>query len=117
LTVSQTAKVGRLMSAKAVAGRGGELAVALLEVARGLRGFPGCEVYLVSRDRDDPDTVRVVEVWSDEAAVEASLAAARADPSSAARMAEVLAMVDGPFQRVDVVPLGGADAGTAGAGD
>jgi hypothetical protein len=36
-------RIGRLMTMKAQPGRGGELAAALLDVAIGLREFPGCE--------------------------------------------------------------------------
>ncbi|WP_345627194.1 putative quinol monooxygenase [Rugosimonospora acidiphila] len=100
-------RVGRLMTMRARPGRGGELAGVLVEVAGGLRGFPGCEVYLISQDRADADVVYVVEVWSDEAAVAAALSAAGASPEGKARMTEVLAMVDGAPSRVDFVPLGG----------
>jgi hypothetical protein len=53
-------RVGRLMTMKAQPGRGDELATALLDVATGLRDFPGCETYLISQDRTSPDTVYVV---------------------------------------------------------
>ncbi|MGR6319542.1 antibiotic biosynthesis monooxygenase family protein [Micromonospora soli] len=100
------ARTGRLMTMRAQPGRGAELADTLLRVAEGLRGFPGCELYVISRDHAEPDTVRVTEVWSDEEAVQAALAATPAD-SSRPSISDVLAMLAGPPERVDVVPLGG----------
>ncbi|KKJ97444.1 antibiotic biosynthesis monooxygenase family protein [Micromonospora sp. HK10] len=108
-----TGRIGRLMMMRAQPGRGSELADALVRVAEGLRGFPGCELYLVSQDRSAPDTVRVTEVWADEAAAQAALAAPAAD-STAPSVNDVLAMLAGPPERVDVVPLGGVGAGDAG---
>jgi quinol monooxygenase YgiN len=100
-------RIGRLMTMHAQPGRGTELADTLLRVAEGLRGFPGCELYLVSRDHADPDTVRVTEVWSDEEAVQAALAAAPSADGSAPSIADVLGMLTGPPERADVAPLGG----------
>ncbi|MCW3844475.1 antibiotic biosynthesis monooxygenase [Micromonospora yasonensis] len=101
------ARIGRLMTMRAQPGRGTELADTLLRVAEGLRGFPGCELYLISRDHADPDTVRVTEVWSDEEAVQAALAAAPAAAGAAPSIADVLALLTGPPERIDVAPLGG----------
>ncbi|MFG2052522.1 putative quinol monooxygenase [Micromonospora sp. NPDC048930] len=109
------ARVGRLMTMRAQPGRGAEVADALLRVADNLRGFPGCELYVISRDHADPDTVRVTEVWSDEEAVQAALAAATPGDGLGPSVAEVLAMLAGPPERVDVVPLGGV--GVAGGRD
>ncbi|MEV0430879.1 antibiotic biosynthesis monooxygenase family protein [Micromonospora sp. NPDC050495] len=108
-----TGRIGRLMTMRAQPGRGSELADALLRVAEGLRGFPGCELYLVSQDRSASDTVRVTEVWADEAAAQAALAAPAADPT-APSVADVLALLAGPPERVDVVPLGGVGAADTG---
>ncbi|MFE0686088.1 putative quinol monooxygenase [Streptomyces sp. NPDC058961] len=66
--------IGRLMTMTAHAGRGGELAAVLLRVAERLHGFPGCEIYLISQDTADPDTVHVTEVWRDDASAQAALA-------------------------------------------
>ncbi|GIH20806.1 putative quinol monooxygenase [Rugosimonospora africana] len=101
------ARVGRLMTAKAHPGRGGELAAALVRVAGTLRDFPGCELYVINQDRADPDTVYAFEVWSDEAAVNAALEAARTAEDPPVSMADVMALVDGRPQRVDLVPCGG----------
>jgi quinol monooxygenase YgiN len=100
------ARIGRQMRMRAQPGRGAEVADMLLRVAERLRGFPGCELYVISHDHAEPDTVRVTEVWSDEEAVQAALAAAPAD-SSGPSVADVLTMLAEPPERVDVVPLGG----------
>ncbi|MGW5671608.1 putative quinol monooxygenase [Micromonospora sp. NPDC003776] len=112
--MDRAGRIGRLMTMRAQPGRGAELAETLLRVAEGLRGFPGCELYVISRDGADPDTVRVTEVWSDEDAVQTALAAAPAADGSAPSIADVLGMLTGPPERVDVTPLGGIGLPDAG---
>ncbi|WP_327317082.1 putative quinol monooxygenase [Streptomyces sp. NBC_01235] len=97
--------IGRLMTMTAHAGKGGELAAVLLRVAETLHGFPGCEIYLISQDAADPDTVHVTEVWRDEASAQAALAAPpRADGPDPA---DVLALLSSPPHRTDLTVLGG----------
>ncbi|WP_246143373.1 putative quinol monooxygenase [Actinacidiphila oryziradicis] len=86
-------------------GRGGELAAVLLSVAERLRGFPGCEIYLISQDRADPDTVHVTEVWQDDASAQAALASP--PPADGPTPADVLALLSGPPHRTDLTVLGG----------
>jgi quinol monooxygenase YgiN len=62
--------VGKLM---AQPGRRGQLVALLLVASRELQGVDGCELYVVSQDRDDLDMIWVVEAWRDEAAHRASL--------------------------------------------
>ena len=62
--------VGKLM---AQPGRRGELVELLMAATRELQGADGCELYVVSHDRDDLDTIWVYEAWRDEAAHRASL--------------------------------------------
>jgi quinol monooxygenase YgiN len=45
----------------------------LLEAAHSMEDLKECEVYTVSFSNDDPNTVFVYEVWSDEKAHQASL--------------------------------------------
>lgn len=97
--------IGRLMTATAHPGKGGELAAAMMSIARRLRGFPGCEIYLISQDASDPDTVRVTEVWRDEADAQAALAAP--PPAGGPTPAQVLALMATPPQRTDLTVLGG----------
>ncbi|MFF3502340.1 putative quinol monooxygenase [Streptomyces sp. NPDC003247] len=97
--------IGRLMTMTAHPGKGGELAAVLLRVADGLHGFPGCEIYLISQDAADPDTVHVTEVWRDEASAQAALAApSRPDGP---QPADVLALLSSPPRRTDLTVLGG----------
>lgn len=102
---------GRLMTMTAHPGRGGELAAVLLRVAETLHGFPGCEIYLISQDAADPDTVHVTEVWRDAASAQAALTApSRADGPDPA---DVLALLSSPPQRTDLTVLGGVGLPTA----
>lgn len=89
----------------ALPGRGGELAAALLAVAERLRGFPGCEIYVISQDVADPDTVHVTEVWQDDAGAQAALAAP--PPAEGPTPADVLALLSSRPHRTDLAVLGG----------
>ncbi|WP_256916611.1 putative quinol monooxygenase [Streptomyces hilarionis] len=97
--------IGRLMTMTAHPGRGGELAAVLLRVADRLGGFPGCEIYLISQDRADPDTVHVTEVWQDDASAQAALTAPPLAEGPAP--ADVLALLSAPPHRTDLTVLGG----------
>ncbi|MGW7102491.1 putative quinol monooxygenase [Streptomyces sp. NPDC054838] len=97
--------IGRLMTMTAHTGRGGELADVLLGVAARLRGFPGCEIYLISQDAADPDTVHVTEVWRDDASARAALTAPAT--AGAPDPAAVLALLSSPPHRRDLKVLGG----------
>jgi quinol monooxygenase YgiN len=54
-------------------GQGQELLELLIAATRELQGADGCELYVVSQDRDDLDTIWELEAWRDEAAHRASL--------------------------------------------
>jgi len=97
--------IGRLMTMTAAPGRGHELAALLLRVADGLHGRPGCEIYLISQDGADPDTVHVTEVWLDDASAQAALAAP--PPVSGPAPADILALLAAPPHRTDLTVLGG----------
>jgi quinol monooxygenase YgiN len=62
--------VGKLV---AQPGRRGQLVALLMVATRELQGADGCQLYVVSQDRDDLDTIWVLEAWRDEAAYRASL--------------------------------------------
>lgn len=93
------------MTMTARPGRGGELAAALLAAAERLRGFPGCEIYVIGRNASDPDTMHVTEVWRDEASAQAALSAPRSPGGPSPT--DVLALLSGPPERTDLTVLGG----------
>ena len=98
--------ISRLMSFTAHPGRGGELAELMRRVAESLRGFPGCELYVITREAEAPDRVRVFEVWQDE---ESAAAALSASPGTVEvpSPADVMALLTGPPERIDLDVIGG----------
>lgn len=96
------AAIGRYAKATAKPGKGDELARILLEVAAALEGVPGCELYVINRAADDPDTIWVTEIWRSQEELDASLQAEGARE----RIGQVRDLVDG-FDRIDLDPLGG----------
>lgn len=97
-------RVGRYVRMVAQPGQGGALADTLLRVADGLRDAPGCELYLVNAAADEDDTVWVTEVWTDEAASDRALSGELGEVG----IGEVLALLAGPPELVELTPLGGA---------
>ncbi|WP_320671390.1 antibiotic biosynthesis monooxygenase [Patulibacter defluvii] len=97
--------VARHVQFTARPGSGDQLAELLLEAAKGLRGTPGCDQYVVSRSSSDPDVILVDERWGSAAELEQAEAGLEDDP----QVAKVLALLDPerPVQRVDAQPLGG----------
>ncbi len=100
------ARVGRYVKITANPGQGEELAQAMLQVADSLGSTPGCELYLINRSPEQPDVIWVTELWLDQEALDAALEGLRSGPGKA-QMAQVMALVGGGFERIDVVPLGG----------
>jgi quinol monooxygenase YgiN len=84
-------------------GKGPVLAGLLLRVAEGLRESPGCELYVINLSADEPDTVWVTEIWTDEAASDRALSADLGDVG----IGEVMELLTGPPELVDLTPLGG----------
>jgi quinol monooxygenase YgiN len=97
-------RVGRYVRMVAQQGRGDELATTLLRVAEGLRDAPGCELYLVNLSADEADTVWVTEVWASEAASDDALSRDLGEVG----IGDVIALLAGPPELVDLTPLGGA---------
>jgi quinol monooxygenase YgiN/mannose-6-phosphate isomerase-like protein (cupin superfamily) len=97
-------RVGRYVKCTAKPGHGDALAERLLGVAEGLRALAGCELYVINRATDDPDTIWVTEVWRSQEELDASLETEEAR----AAIPEVMALVqEGSFERIEVTPLGG----------
>jgi quinol monooxygenase YgiN len=98
--------VGRYVKMTARAGRGDELARTMVRVAESLRGTPGCELYLVNRSSQDHDVVWVTELWTSQEAVDASLELLRTEAGEA-QLAQVMTLLTGAPERIDLEPLGG----------
>jgi quinol monooxygenase YgiN len=75
----------------------------MLGVAQLLAEVPGCELYVINISADDTDTVWVTEVWSTQADLDASLTR----DSVKASVGQVMALLAGPPERIDVSPVGG----------
>ena len=95
-------QVARYGTSTAHPGRGEELARHLLAAAEELQRDPGCELYLVNRQRDAPDTIWITELWRSQADLDASLERIRGSEGVAAAMA----LVD-DWQMIELDPLGG----------
>ncbi|WP_433147973.1 putative quinol monooxygenase [Actinomadura nitritigenes] len=86
--MTRVARYGKLVAQE---GRGRELAELLLAAAARLEDEPGCELYLVNRQADAPDTVWVTELWRDQSALQAVLEQIKGSPETAAAMKLVAA--------------------------
>jgi len=87
-------------------GQGGALAGHLLGAAEDLAADPGCLLYLINREKSDPDTIWVTEVWRSQADLDASLRRIRGSD----RVAAVMALVR-DWQMIELEPLGGKGPG------
>lgn len=105
--------LARFATFDAKPGEGDGLADGLLRAASLVADAPGCQLWLVSRDQADGDTIRVTERWASREQCDAALGLDGV-AESAARVMEVLAS---PPEVVDAEPLGGAGevGGTTGA--
>jgi quinol monooxygenase YgiN len=81
--------VARYGKAVAHPGQGDELAGLLLAAADGMSDDPGCELYLVSRQKGEPDVIWVTELWRSQADLDRSLQQIRGSDSVARAMSLV----------------------------
>jgi quinol monooxygenase YgiN/mannose-6-phosphate isomerase-like protein (cupin superfamily) len=95
-------KVSRYAKATAQPGQGDALAENLLRAANATAAGSGCELYVVNRALDDPDVIWVTEVWSDQAALDASLQTDEAQ----ALIAETRPLI-ASMELIELEPLGG----------
>lgn len=100
----RSGRVGRYVRMVAQPGQGGALADTLLRVAEGMQDVPGCELYVVNVSADEDDTVWVTEVWADEQTSDQALSSDLGEVG----IGEVLDLLAGPPELVDLTPLGGA---------
>jgi quinol monooxygenase YgiN len=97
--VSRVARYGKAVARE---GSGGELAERLLAAADGLAGEPGCELYLVNREKDEPNVLWVTELWRSQADLDTALEKIR----GSADVQAVLALVE-DYQMIELDLLGG----------
>jgi quinol monooxygenase YgiN len=98
--------VGRYVKMTAKAGQGEELARILLDVAGSLAETPGCELYVINRSPTEPEAVWVTELWRSQDELDGSLRELNTE-AGRARMAEVMRLLEGAPERIDLEPLGG----------
>ncbi|HEY5317232.1 MAG TPA: antibiotic biosynthesis monooxygenase [Solirubrobacteraceae bacterium] len=96
-------EVARYAKVTAKSGEGAALGAVLLRVADSLESAPGCLMYIVNRSPTEPDAVWVTELWRSQEELDAALRL----ESAQALMPEVMDLVEGPFERIDLEPLGG----------
>jgi len=96
-------RIGRYVRMVAVPGKGSVLAGALMRVAEGLRGSPGCELYVVNLATDEPDVVWVTEIWTDAESSDRALSGELGEVG----IGEVVSLLAGPPELVELSPLGG----------
>lgn len=96
-------RIGRYVRMVAQPGQGDALARTLLTIADGMRAAPGCELYVVNLAADEPDTVWVTEIWADESASDQALSGDLGE----AGIGDVIALLAGPPELVELTPLGG----------
>ncbi len=97
--MSRIARHGKIT---AQPGKAEELAERLLAAAAELEGDPGCLVYLINRQADDPDTVWVTELWRSEDDLDAAADKVRGSENAIA----VMALAES-FEMVELDLLGG----------
>jgi quinol monooxygenase YgiN/mannose-6-phosphate isomerase-like protein (cupin superfamily) len=96
-------EIGRYAKVTAKPDAGDALAAVMLRVAETLADAPGCELYIINRSVSDADTIWVTEMWRSLDDLDAALQLER----SRALMPEVMELVDGAVERIDLEPLGG----------
>jgi quinol monooxygenase YgiN len=96
-------RVGRYVQLKAREGQGEVLVEHMLGVAQLLADVPGCELYVINILAAEPDTVWVTEVWGTQVGLDASLSI----DSVKASVQQVVSLLAGPPERIDILPVGG----------
>ncbi|MEZ4828568.1 MAG: antibiotic biosynthesis monooxygenase family protein [Bacteroidia bacterium] len=77
---------------QAKAGSGDELTDILLEAAKMLRAAKGCQLYVIGKDKDDPDALWITEIWDTREDHDNSLK----DQAVRALITRAIPLLDGP---------------------
>jgi quinol monooxygenase YgiN len=96
-------RVGRYVQLKAREGQRDALVEHMLGAAQLLSDVPGCELYVINTSVTDADAVWVTEVWSTQAELDVSLTI----ESVKASVEQVVPLLAGPPERIDILPVGG----------
>jgi quinol monooxygenase YgiN/mannose-6-phosphate isomerase-like protein (cupin superfamily) len=102
--MTQSSPLTRTATFHARTDHGQALAERLLHAATLVAEAPGCELWLVHRDQDDPDVVRVSELWASREQCDAALAL----PSVRENATKVMRLLSNPPEVFDGRALGGA---------
>lgn len=76
---------------KASSGNGEKLAAILIEASKLVSRSSTCQLYLVSKDPDQPETIWITEVWDNKEAHDASLQ----NPAVRALIGQAVPILDG----------------------
>lgn len=76
-------------------GKGDQLASILLEAAKLVGQAKGCHLYLISKDKEDPNAVWVTEVWN-----------SKEDHGESLKLPEVRALIGQAMPILDGMPTG-----------
>lgn len=79
-------RVARYVKFIAEPGHGKDLAGLLLRAGDDLGDDPGCLLYLVNREKTDPDAVWVTELWRSQADLDAAMEKIRGSDETAAAL-------------------------------
>lgn len=99
-----TTAITRTATFRASHGQGAQLTQLLVHAATLVADAAGCELWLVHRDHDDGDTVRVTEMWAGREQCDTALTM----PGVQENAARVMALLDASPEVVEGQPVGGA---------
>jgi quinol monooxygenase YgiN/mannose-6-phosphate isomerase-like protein (cupin superfamily) len=105
--MNDTTPLTRTVTFHALPGQAAALAEKLGRAAELVAEAPGCELWLVDRERGNPGTLRVSEMWSSREQCDAALGL----PDVREHSAAVLALLAGTPEVVEGEPLAGARLG------
>lgn len=75
----------------------------LLHAAAGVRAVAGCQLYLINTSPTEPECVWVTEVWRSQQEHDAALAIEGAQQA----ILQVLPLLAGSPEKIDLLPVGG----------
>jgi quinol monooxygenase YgiN len=75
----------------------------LLRAAAGVGSVAGCQLYLINTSPTEPESVWVTEVWRSQQEHDASLTT----PDAQEAIKQVLPLLAGSPEKIDVLPVGG----------